>query len=159
MQGCNNNEILKLHSVVVPWLHMSSRMERRIVAGSGEIQEQLPWKAGVILCWSWVNISLSGDTARWFPQGKTHPQQEKACEFHGWALRSLEPWDLMEERGRNAFLCRRIQSIQRPEMERRPLWEGLAMNKEIQWRGSGVISRVEVNSWRARSDERRSGRD
>lgn len=50
------------------------------------------------MCWSWVNISLSEDASQWFPQSKSHSQQEEASEFHGQELGCSVSWELIEER-------------------------------------------------------------
>lgn len=50
------------------------------------------------MCWSWVNISLSDDGSQWFPQSKSHSQQEEASEFHGQELGCSVSWELIEER-------------------------------------------------------------
>ena len=60
---------------------------------------------------------LSGDTARWFPQGKAHPQQEKSLRV-SWP-RSKKPWEWTEERGRGMCFCA----------------AGWNQCREVKWRG------------------------
>lgn len=101
---------------------------------SSEILKQPAWKAEVIQSWRWVNISLSGDTAQWSPQGKTHPQEKKPLNFMAPSClvpRDLTRWSEWE------VLGSRIESKQKAQMERRLLWE------EIQWGGSEVRMEVE----------------
>lgn len=133
-------------------------IEKGILTGPVRFMRQLPWKAGGMLCWNWINISLSGERCQWFPQGNSHPEQEKALEFHGRGLRCLVPWELIEgETEWNVFSG--------PNQYRDLKWRGVYCQRGSPWagryneQGSEVTGEVEVNSWRASSDERWSGWD
>lgn len=100
-------------------------------------------------------ILIRGQGLVIFIKSKTHPQQD-SLQISWWRTEKLGAVRINpRQRERNVFLCCRMESIQRPEMERHPLWRELAIRERPQWGGV----RSQRWRWRSTAEELAATRD